>query len=165
MPANSCAPCATKNGTDEMIYLDTSALVKLIQHEQESDALADWLDERNELRWITSVLTEIELPRALIRIGQFDGLAAVPALIRQLDRFEIDPVVRHTAAAYQNPSLRSLDAIHLATASIAASVAALSAVVTYDTRLAAVADAQGLTTASPGKDLSKPQPPQGDSTQ
>lgn len=134
-----------------MIYLDTSALVKLIQHEQESEALADWLDERHELRWVTSVLTEVELPRALIRTGQFDGIAAVPALLGRLDRFEIDRVVRDTAAAYQDSSLRSLDAIHLATASVAATVAALTAVVTYDNRLAASAAELGLATASPGQ--------------
>jgi len=133
-----------------MIYLDTSALVKLIQHEAESEELADWLDDRTELRWITSVLTEIELPRALIRIGQFDGIAAVPALLGQLDRFEIDPIVRNTAAAYREPTLRSLDAIHLATASIAASSATLTAVVTYDSRLAEVATKHGLPTAAPG---------------
>lgn len=134
-----------------MIYLDTSALVKLIQHEQESEALADWLDERSELRWITSVLTEVELPRALIRAGQFDGIAAVPALLGRLDRFEIDQLVRDTAAAYQDPLLRSLDALHLATASIASSVATLTAVVTYDTRLAESADTLGLPTAAPGR--------------
>lgn len=134
-----------------MIYLDTSALVKLIQQEQESEALADWLDERSELRWITSVLTEVELPRALIRAGQFDGIAAVPALLGRLDRFEIDQVVRDTAAAYQDPLLRSLDALHLATASIASSVATLTAVVTYDTRLAESADTLGLTIAAPGR--------------
>lgn len=134
-----------------MIYLDTSALVKLIQHEQESEALADWLDDRSELRWITSVLTEVELPRALIRAGQFDGIAAVPALLGRLDRFEIDQVVRDTAAAYQEPLLRSLDALHLATASIASSVATLTAVVTYDTRLAEFADTLGLTIAAPGR--------------
>ncbi|OOK65213.1 putative ribonuclease VapC35 [Mycobacterium kansasii] len=133
-----------------MIYLDTSALVKLIRREQESMDLADWLDERTELRWITSVLAEVELPRALIRAGQLDGLAAVPSVLARLDRFEIDPVVRSTAAAYQEPALRSLDAIHLATASIAASVAALAAFVTYDIRQTESADALGIATASPG---------------
>jgi predicted nucleic acid-binding protein len=48
-----------------VIYLDTSALVKLIRIEVESDALDGWLDERTEIRWITSVLAEIELPRAM----------------------------------------------------------------------------------------------------
>lgn len=151
MPALSSAACAKRNGTESVIYLDTSALVKLIQQEPESEELADWLDEHAELRWITSVLTEIELPRALIRAGQFDGIAAVPALLSRLDRFEIDEVVRSTAAAYRDPLLRSLDAIHLATAAVASSVATLTAVVTYDTRLSDAAATLGLTTASPGQ--------------
>ena len=48
-----------------MIYLETSALVKLIRIEAESDELGDWLDERTEIRWITSALAELELPRAI----------------------------------------------------------------------------------------------------
>lgn len=54
-----------------------------------------------------------------------------------------------TACAYQDPHLRSLDAIHLATAS-AVFGAHLSAFVTYDKRLLAAADALGLVTAHPG---------------
>lgn len=53
-----------------MIYLETSALVKLIRIEVESDALADWLDDRTELRWITSALTEVELSRAIRAVSQ-----------------------------------------------------------------------------------------------
>ncbi|MUL61144.1 VapC toxin family PIN domain ribonuclease [Mycobacterium sp. CBMA 213] len=133
-----------------MIYLDTSALVKLIRHEQESMDLVDWLDERTEMRWITSTLTEIELPRAIIRAGQLDGLAAIPTVLARLDRFEMDQVVRSTAAAYQQPTLRSLDAIHLATANVAASAIPLAAFVTYDIRQAEAADALEIATASPG---------------
>lgn len=133
-----------------MIYLDTSALVKLIRAEAESDALADWLDARTEIAWITSALSEVELPRAIIRAGQIEGLTAVPALLARLNRFEIDAVVRQTAATYPEPGLRSLDAIHLATASIAASVATLAAFVTYDARLAQAAGELGLHTAAPG---------------
>ncbi|MCX2929327.1 type II toxin-antitoxin system VapC family toxin [Mycobacterium sp. CVI_P3] len=133
-----------------MIYLDTSALVKLVRLERESTDLADWLDERTELRWITSTLAEVELPRALIRAGHLAGLAAVPAVLARLDRFEIDSVVRATAAAFQDPALRSLDAIHLATADVAASVATLTAFVTYDSRLSGAAHALSMPTAAPG---------------
>lgn len=61
-----------------MIYLETSALVKLIRVEAESDDLADWLDEHRELRWITSVLTEVELPRAIRAVAQKDCLQCPP---------------------------------------------------------------------------------------
>lgn len=135
-----------------MIYLDTSALVKLIHPEPESTALADWLDERVEISWITSALTEIELPRALIRAGVPDGLPAVPGVLARLDIFEIDPVVRATAAAYRDPMLRSLDAIHLATAAVAGAVATLTAFVTYDVRLAGTAAQLGMRPVAPGAD-------------
>jgi predicted nucleic acid-binding protein len=68
----------------------------------------------------------------------------------QVGPFEIDPVIRSTAAAYADPALRSLDAIHLATAQTAASTARLTALVTYDNRLSAAASALGITTVAPG---------------
>jgi uncharacterized protein len=133
-----------------VIYLETSALVKLIRIERESDALDDWLDERTELRWITSALTEVELPRAIRAVAP-EGLSAVPSVLARLDRFEIDAVIRSTAAAYPNPALRSLDAIHLATAQIAATVAPLTALVTYDNRLREAAEALAMAVVAPGK--------------
>lgn len=77
-------------------------------------------------------------------------MAAVPAVLARLDLFEIDDVVRTTAAAYRDPNVRSLDAIHLATAGVAASVAPLTALVSYDHRLTAAATALGVPTAAPG---------------
>lgn len=132
-----------------MIYLDTSALVKLIRNEVGSNDLGDWLDERTEMPWITSVLAEIELPRAIRAIAP-EGLSAVPSVLARLNRFEIDPVIRATAAAYPDPGLCSLDAIHLATAQTAASTAPLTALVTYDSRLSQAADAMGMTVVAPG---------------
>lgn len=133
-----------------MIYLDTSALVKLIRIEVESEALGDWLDEHVEIPWITSALTEVELPSAIRAVAPA-GLSAVPSVLARLDRFEIDAVIRSTAAAYPDPAMRSLDAIHLATAQTAASAAPLTALVTYDDRLGEVADALGMTIVAPGK--------------
>jgi predicted nucleic acid-binding protein len=133
-----------------VIYLDTSALVKLIRIEVESEALGDWLNDRIDMRWITSALADVELPRAIRAVAP-EGLSAVPTVLARLDRFEIDPVIRSTAAAYVAPALRSLDAIHLATAHTAASFAPLIALVTYDSRLHEAADTLGLTTAAPGK--------------
>jgi uncharacterized protein len=133
-----------------VIYLDTSALVKLIRIEVESDNLGDWLDDRTEIPWITSVLAEVELPRAIRAVAP-EGLSAVPSVLARLDRFEIDPVIRATAAAYPDPGLRSLDAIHLATAQTAESTAPLTGLVTYDSRLSEAADALGMTVVAPGK--------------
>ena len=131
-----------------MIYLDTSALVKLIRREPESHALADWLDARPSTLWVSSTLIEVELPRALRRTGPA-LLADVPATVARVARYEIDDMVRAAAAALTDPTLRSLDAIHLATAR-GVFGNQLTAFVTYDPRLLASAAATGLTVASPG---------------
>jgi len=131
-----------------MIYLDTAALVKLIRREPESDELADWLDARTGTTLVTSTLAEVELPRALRRTEP-DLVAAVPALLEHMARYEIDELVRTTAGAYTSAYLRSLDAIHLATAH-AAFGGQLTSFVTYDKRLRGAAEELGLPVASPG---------------
>jgi uncharacterized protein len=131
-----------------MIYLDTAALVKLIHREPASDSLADWLDGRVSTTLVTSTLAEVELPRALRRTEPA-LVAAVPALLEHIARYEIDELVRATAASYQSPDLHSLDAIHLATAH-AVFGGQLTAFVSYDKRLLGAAEALGLPVASPG---------------
>lgn len=133
-----------------MIYLDTSALVKQIRAEAESAALADWLDHHRETPCIASALAEVELPRA-IRGCAPGGLPSVPAVLARLNLFEIDAPVRATAASYADATLRSLDAIHLATAQIAATITPLTAFVVYDKRLAAAAKELGLPVVAPGR--------------
>lgn len=132
-----------------MLYLDTSALVKLVRREPETDALADWLDARAPAAWVSSSLVEVELPRALRRIDA-SLLPDVPATIARVSRYDIDEVVRTAAASYPDPTLRSLDAIHLAT-SRAAFGDRLSAFVSYDHRLLDAAAALGLPTVAPGR--------------
>jgi uncharacterized protein len=132
-----------------MLYLDTSALIKLITREAESDALADWLDERTSVPWVSSNLIEVEIPRALRRVDP-SLLAAVPSIVARVSRYEIDEVVRAAAGAYPDTALRSLDAIHLATAQTIFGNA-LTGFVSYDERLLAAAAAVGLPTAAPGR--------------
>jgi uncharacterized protein len=131
-----------------MIYLDTAALVKLIRREPESDALADWLDARVTSTPVTSVLAEVELPRALRRTEP-DLVSSVPALLARIARYEVDELVRTAAAGYSTPDLRSLDAIHLATAH-AVFGGQLESFVSYDKRLLGAAEALGLPVVSPG---------------
>lgn len=132
-----------------MLYLDTSALVKLIRREPETDTLADWLDAQEATTWVSSTLIEVELPRVIRRVDPA-RLSDVPALIARVARYEVDEAVRAAAAAYPDPTLRSLDAIHLATGH-AVFGARLTAFVAYDERLLAAADALGLPTAAPGR--------------
>jgi uncharacterized protein len=133
-----------------VIYLDSAALVKLVREEDETPALVAWLNERAGQRLVASVLVDVEVPRALRR-SQPGVLGAVAATLARIDRIELDAAVRATAAAYVDPLLRSLDAIHLATADqLVASGKDVSAFVTYDERLAEAARASSFSVAAPG---------------
>ena len=133
-----------------MIYLDSSAIVKLIRIEPESPALADWLNARNEPP-VTSVLAEVEVPRVLRRSAPA-RLAAMPVVFARITRIEMDASVRATAGAYLTDTLRSLDAAHLATAEVlVAAGRTMTAFVTYDKRQAAAVEAVGLPVVMPGR--------------
>jgi len=133
-----------------LIYLDSNALIKLIREEEETAQLITWLGGQPDGEFVSSSLVEVEVPRALWR-SQPEALSGVASRLSQIARVEIDAPIRATAAAYVDPHLRSLDAIHLATAeNLVASGKRISAFVTYDKRLAAAAADAGLTVAAPG---------------
>ena len=134
-----------------MIYLDSAAVVKLIRQEALSSELVAWLNQRHDETLVSSAVVEVEVPRALRRSAP-QSLIGVPTALARLYKIEIDPTIRATAGAYTDALLRSLDAIHLATAQLLAveSEGALSGFVTYDKRLLAAASAAGMPTASPG---------------
>jgi uncharacterized protein len=134
-----------------VIYLDSAAIVKLVHREPGSDALDSWLAERAGMPRITSSLAEVEVPRAIMRIAPASQ-PRIPAVMGTIARFEIDAAVRGLAASYKDPALRSLDAIHLATAQVlTAELGGQPATfVSYDMRLLAAASALALPTASPG---------------
>ncbi len=134
-----------------MIYLDSAAVIKLIREEDETPELVDYLNARGDERLVASALIEVEVPRALRR-SEPAVLGSVAATIARIDRVEIDSAVRATAAAYTDPHLGPLDAIHLATADhLLASGKRLSAFVTYDKRLANHAGELGVVIAAPGQ--------------
>ena len=76
-----------------MIYLDSAAVVKLAHAEPESAALRGWLDERAEIQWISSVLTEIESFRALARYAP-EAASRLPAILDQIDLIDLDQHIR-----------------------------------------------------------------------
>jgi predicted nucleic acid-binding protein len=126
-----------------LVYLDSSALVKLIAVEPETSAL------RRELaRWparTSSALATVEVARAARRLGQGTP-ALVPRVLAGLRLLAIEPILP-AAMQIGGPMLRSLDAIHLATA---ASIAhELGAVITYDQRMAAEGASLGLNVLAP----------------
>jgi uncharacterized protein len=136
-----------------VIYLDSAAVVKLVRQETHSAELVTWLNDRSDAPLVSSALVEVEVTRALRRSAP-QALVGVPATVGRLFRLEIDSTIRATAAAFAEPTLRSLDAIHLATAQVLTneSGSPLLAFVTYDRRLLDSAKAAGLPTASPGQD-------------
>lgn len=129
-----------------MIYLDSSAAVKLAHAEAESQALRDWLGERADTGWVSSVLAEIETYRALARHAPA-ALPRLPAVLDLIDLVDLAPDIRTRARAVLPATVRSLDAIHLATALHIRDQ--LTAFVAYDSRLADAARAAGLPVAAP----------------
>ena len=129
-----------------MIYLDSAAVVKLAHAEPESPALRNWLDDRAETGWISSVLTEIESFRALAGYAP-NAVSRLPAVLDQIDLIDLGPSIRILALAAKPGTVRSLDAIHLGTALHSRS--GLTAFVTYDKRLLEAAKAAGLPVDAP----------------
>jgi uncharacterized protein len=127
-------------------YLDASALVKLATAEAETDGLRAEL-ATYEAR-VTSRLATVEVARALRRGAASPRIAdAVAEAFTGLAIVELDEAIADPAGRIDPPTLRSLDAIHLASALALGSE--LSAVVTYDRRLAEAVRAAGLEVIAP----------------
>ena len=103
-----------------------------------SAALRSWLDERAEIQWISSVLTEIESFRALARCAP-EAVSRLPVVLDQIDLIDLDQRIRMLAQTVAPATLRSLDAIHLGAA--LRSRSSLTPFVTYDERLLGAAQA------------------------
>jgi uncharacterized protein len=115
-----------------LYYADTSAVIKLVVEETDSLAFAAFYDSHADAEWASSALLRIEVTRAVAR--------AVPALLpdaRDLllafSNIAIDDDVVSGAMNEPDRGLRSLNAIHLATARILAPE--LDALISYDDRL------------------------------
>lgn len=130
-----------------MIYLDSSALLKLVFDEPESAALEGWLAARAGTPVVTSELVKVEVIRACRRVSS-DALPEARTLLAQLDLIPLTTAVVDGAAEVGEPMLRSLDAIHLASALTIRTD--LSAFIAYDRRLADAASAAGLESVRPG---------------
>jgi len=129
------------------LYLDSSALVKLVQRETESDALRRFLRRHRADQPVTSALARVEVVRAILT----GGPAAIAHARRQLSRIDQillgTEVLDRAATLAPHIQLRSLDAIHLAAAQVVGTD--LRALVTYDHRMADAAQALGLTVEAP----------------
>jgi predicted nucleic acid-binding protein len=128
-----------------VIYLDSSAVVKLARREAETDALRAWI-AANARPIVASSLARTEASRALIRHDP-RALPTLRAVLSLLHQLPITDVILDAAASLPDANLRSLDAIQLATAEELGPV--LKTFVAYDKRLAEAARARGLPVASP----------------
>ena len=128
------------------VYLDSSALVKLVVAEPESSALAAFLRGRSERVSSTVALAEVPLALRRAGFGASERRRSREVLAR-IALVDVDRRILAAAAALDPSELRTLDAIHLATAlAVREDVEAL---VTYDRRLAAAAARAHLEVSAP----------------
>jgi predicted nucleic acid-binding protein len=127
------------------LYLDSSAFVKLIVEEAETAAVRAFLANHGARR-VSSALLRAESLRAVRHLGP-DALATVREGLRRVDLIGIDDRILDTAGTLEPQVLRTLDAIHLASALAVGDD--LDAIVTYDERMIDGARLMGLTAVSP----------------
>jgi predicted nucleic acid-binding protein len=129
-----------------LVYLDSSALVKLVVREEGSDALRAWLAGYPEV--VSSVLAVTEVRRAIGRVSGRRSLSDRARLVLDgVALLAVDVAVLDAAAGLKPAELRTLDAIHVASAlSLGCD---LHAFVTYDERQAGAARKAGLSVETP----------------
>lgn len=128
-----------------MIYLDTSAALKLVRQEPESAAASAFVGDRTDL--MSSTLLAVEARRGTLR-NDPAALPRVDVFLARIDMIGISDAIIESAGRLPDVMLRSLDAIHLATALLVREE--LDVLLAYDTRLLTAAAAHGLPTAAPG---------------
>jgi predicted nucleic acid-binding protein len=129
-----------------LYYIDTSAALKLLAEESHSRAFAAFYDKSEGASWVSSALLRIEVVRAVSRVMP----AALPdarAMLLAFDYVSIDDEVIDAATNEPDRMLRSLDAIHLATARVLGPD--LDGLATYDDRLAVAAKDAGISVVDP----------------
>jgi predicted nucleic acid-binding protein len=129
---------------ERITYLDSSAIVKLVVREAESATLIRYLRRRRPL--VSSALARTEVARALLPLGAAAARHGQDVLAR-LELIRINDRILATAGAMLPTDVRSLDAIHLATATMLGPQ--LRRIITYDARMATAASALGLVVVAP----------------
>lgn len=129
---------------DQAVYLDSSALVKLVIREAESTALRQHLAARP--RRVSCTLARVEVVRAVRQHGH-GAVDLAARLLERIDLITLDDALLDAAAQLGSNRLRSLDAIHLAAARACGSD--LGVVLTYDARMIEAAAALGFEVHTP----------------
>lgn len=129
-----------------LYYADTSAVIKLLIEETHSTAFAAFYDSRTDSEWVSSALLRVEVTRTVTRVSP----ALLPDardLLLAFSTIAIDDDIIEAAMNEPDRRLRSLDAIHLASARVLGPD--LDTLVTYDDRLATAAKEAGMAVTSP----------------
>lgn len=129
---------------ERVTYLDSSAIVKLVIREAESAALVRYVRRRKPL--VSSALARTEVARAVLALGAAAAQRCQEVLSR-IELIRINDRVLAAAGAMLPFDVRSLDALHLATATLCGPE--LKQLVTYDSRMAAAARSQAITVVTP----------------
>jgi uncharacterized protein len=129
-----------------VIYVDTSALLKLVWNEEHSEAMHAFLQEKRDERAVSSVILRVETRRS-VRQAAPDLVPRADLLLTRVGTIGLNSAVVESASRLPDPGLRSLDAIHLATALVLGPE--VSAFVCYDKRLLTAADAHRLPAIAP----------------
>ena len=125
-------------------YLDSSAIVKLAVREPESAALRRYLRRRQPL--VSTALARTEVLRALLPAGD-QAITRGRAVLQRIDLVRVNDRILNAAGILRPLELRSLDAIHLATADELGDE--LRALVTYDDRMVTAAKGLGYRIVQP----------------
>jgi predicted nucleic acid-binding protein len=128
-----------------VIYLDSSALVTLLSRRTYDKELREFLVGRPAMPMATSSLGFVETVRTMDRIGDYPDL--MRDLVAGFTEILLTEEVRD-AAAHLPGSLRTLDAVHVASAQVLGD--SLDTLLTYDRRMLEVAQAAGLPAEAPG---------------
>ena len=128
-------------------YIDSSALIKLLTNEPETSLLEADLANRDGL--VSSRLASIECGRAMMRTSNKRLLQALAHVLDAVYLVDITTAILDRAATLAPAPMRSLDAIHLATA-LSLDEPDLE-IITYDSRMADAARANGLPVSQPGR--------------
>jgi uncharacterized protein len=128
-----------------VIYLDASALVTMVVERRYAPALREFLDNNPDDFTATSIIGMVETVRACDQVGTYPNLLA--RLVHDHKEITVNTPVRDLAATMPG-SLRALDALHVASAEQAGHE--LTALITYDKRMAEVARQRGLPVKMPG---------------
>jgi len=129
-----------------LIYLDTSAFFKTVRNEPQSSALQAYLSTITAPEYVSSTLLSVEARRSALR-NDPALLPRTDLALGRVEQVEMSAAVLESAGRLPDPMLRTLDAIHVATAVLIRDD--VDVLISYDHRMIAAAAANGLPTASP----------------